>query len=208
MVMDGQGQMRVSELDALSARCFDIVLCARLSTSNCYLPQCPHLWNRDDLRPYLLRIAGDVRERISKKHLGGSQPTAMAQGRGCCFLTQKAPAPCSAGPFLFCEWLSWWKIISVCVQGGSAPGQAGGGMARAGGHGGWSGPPCSPRPPPQIPHPRYRASVSRPGRTRESFPPLLPVPHTFPGLLYGSRHSRRVTHACCNKLNSKRVNSK
>lgn len=132
MVMDGQGQMRVSEVDALSARCFDIVLCARLSTSNCYLPQSPHLWNRDDHRPYLLRIAGDVRERISKKHLGGSQPTAMAQGRVCCFLTQKAPAPCSAGPFLFCEWLSWWKIISVCVQGGSEPGQAGGGMARGG----------------------------------------------------------------------------
>lgn len=147
MVMDGQGQMRVSEVDALSARCFDIVLCARLSTSNCYLPQSPHLWNRDDHRPYLLRIAGDVRERISKKHLGGSQPTAMAQGRVCCFLTQKAPAPCSAGPFLFCEWLSWWKIISVCVQGGSEPGQAGGGMARAGGHGGWSGPVMlSPRP--------------------------------------------------------------
>lgn len=149
LVMDGQGQMRVSEVDALSARCFDIVLCARLSTSNCYLPQSPHLWNRDDLRPYLLRIAGDVRERMSKKHLGGSQPTAMAQGRVCCFLTQKAPAPCSAGPFLFCEWLSWWKIISVCVQGGSAPGQAGGRMARAGGHGGWSGlatpPPSPPR---------------------------------------------------------------
>lgn len=61
LVMDGQGQMQVSEIDALSARCFNIVLCAGSSTNSCYLPQSPHPRNRDDHRPYLLRVAGDAR---------------------------------------------------------------------------------------------------------------------------------------------------
>lgn len=162
LVMDGQGQMRVSEVDALSARCFDPVLCARSSTNNCYLPRSPHLWNRDNHRPYLLRVAGDAHEIISKKHLGGFGPRRWL---GAVFAAFRPRNHLLLALWVLSSICEWWKN-RVCVQGGSTPGQAGARMAGGGRHGGRSGPATLSSLPAGSHTPDTEQVFSRPGCAR------------------------------------------